>query len=76
MKDFKDGVKYYTTAQCTITVFFPENDVCCLHCPYFSRSSGHCQLDKNITPPRPDRLVDRMCPLEILEDKPNDRESS
>ena len=65
MKKFDCGVKYYTHAHYLVKVHFPEDDVCCMRCPYYSRSSGHCQLDKNITPPRPDRFVDMMCPLEI-----------
>lgn len=35
MKDFRNGVSYYTKA--TIEVGFPEDDVCCHWCPLMSR---------------------------------------
>lgn len=67
MKKFDSGVKYYTHAHAVISVHFPEDDVCCMRCPYYSRASGHCQIDKNITPPRPDRSIDVLCPLKFEE---------
>jgi hypothetical protein len=35
MKDFHNGVSYYTKA--TVEVGFPENDVCCHWCPLMTR---------------------------------------
>ena len=35
MKDFRNGVSYYTRA--TAVVGFPEDDVCCHWCPLMSR---------------------------------------
>lgn len=30
MKDFRNGISYYT--QGTVTINFPEDDICCQHC--------------------------------------------
>lgn len=35
MKEFRNGVSYYTRA--TAVVGFPEDDVCCHWCPLMSR---------------------------------------
>ena len=35
MKEFRNGVSYYTKA--TIDVGFPEDDVCCHWCPLMTR---------------------------------------
>lgn len=35
MKDFRNGVSYYTKA--TAVIGFPEDDVCCHWCPLMSR---------------------------------------
>lgn len=35
MKEFRNGVSYYTRA--TAVVGFPEDDVCCHWCPIMSR---------------------------------------
>ena len=35
MKEFRNGVSYYTKA--TVQVGFPEDDVCCHWCPLMTR---------------------------------------
>lgn len=35
MKEFRNGVSYYTKAN--VTIGFPENDVCCHWCPLMTR---------------------------------------
>ena len=35
MKEFRNGVSYYTKA--TVEVGFPEDDVCCHWCPLMTR---------------------------------------
>lgn len=35
MKDFSNGVRYYT--QATAEIGFPENDICCHWCPLMTR---------------------------------------
>lgn len=52
MKQFKDGVSFYTTGTATVRVHFPEDDVVCAWCP-FCRSDGdlkraQCRLTNDI----------------------------
>lgn len=35
MKDFRNGVRFYTKA--TVEIGFPEEDVCCHWCPLMTR---------------------------------------
>lgn len=41
MKDFSNGVSYYTKA--TVEIPFPEDDVCCNWCPFLTKDY---QLDR------------------------------
>lgn len=34
MKDFEQGVSYYTTGRLTVDVHFPEDKTVCQWCPY------------------------------------------
>lgn len=70
MKRFDGGVRFYTRAQATVTVNFPENAVCCEYCLFYHRASRYCGLDRNIIPFRPDRTVGDGCPLELIEEEP------
>lgn len=61
MKDFKNGVRYYTKG--SIDIFFPENNVCCDLCPLLEtyarkqcRRTGEYLLDTRST-------VGGYCPL-------------
>lgn len=38
MRDFKGGVNWYTAMH--IPVFFPEDDVVCIHCPLLREEFG------------------------------------
>lgn len=38
MKDFRNGVRYYTKA--TVEIGFPEDDVCCYRCVLMSTDYG------------------------------------
>ena len=38
MKDFRNGVRYYTEARCA--VFFPEDDICCYRCVLMGNDYG------------------------------------
>lgn len=67
MKDFDSGVHYFTHAYAVVEVNFPENDVCCMQCPYFSRTSGWCQLNKKLVA-YPKNHTGQECPL-ILKEK-------
>lgn len=67
MKRFESGVRFYTNAQTTVTVHFPEDAVCCNQCRFYDNARHYCWLDKNIVPFRPDRNVGDGCPLGIVE---------
>ena len=34
MKKFESGVKWYTTGQAVVDIYFPEDDICCKWCPF------------------------------------------
>lgn len=38
MKDFRNGVRYYTKA--TVEIGFPEEDICCYRCPLMTTDYG------------------------------------
>lgn len=64
MKEFRNGVSYYTKA--TVQVGFPEDDVCCFWCPLlgneykpdrpYCRRTGEYLL-------APKHTIGTMCPL-------------
>ena len=67
MSDFSSGVSGYVKAVAIVAVNFPidlkgNTDVCCYQCPYFSRSSGICQLNKAI-PAYPAKYIGQDCPF-------------
>jgi hypothetical protein len=63
MKDFRNGVRYYTKA--TAEIGFPEDRVCCDYCPMLEtyarkqcRRTGEYLMDTRVT-------VGYYCPLEF-----------
>lgn len=74
MKQFHNGVKFYTEAACP--VFFPEDDRCCYWCPILgveSRTERHyCKLTGEYIP-IPQAGLGYRCPL--IFEKENDNES-
>ena len=67
MYDFEDGVKGYIQGECTVRILFPVTysgsvDVCCYQCKMFSRSSGICQLTKEVSE-YPTKYKGSHCPL-------------
>jgi hypothetical protein len=38
MKDFRNGVRFYTKA--TLEIGFPEEDICCYRCPLMTTDYG------------------------------------
>ena len=38
------GVSYYTSGTIELRVHFPEDDVCCFHCPMRYKDSGDRQM--------------------------------
>ena len=69
MNKFEDGVKGYITGTYAIKISFPINwndvpDVCCYQCKMFSRSTGICQLTKEVSE-YPTKYISSHCPLEF-----------
>ena len=67
MLNFEDGVKGYIQGECTVRILFPVThsgsaDVCCYQCKMFSRSSGICQLTKEVSE-YPTKYKGSHCPL-------------
>lgn len=66
MKQFPNGVKFYTEATCT--VFFPENDICCHWCHLLRMESRtdryYCSMTGEYIPV-PQVYTGHRCPLEF-----------
>ena len=72
MKEFINGVRFYTKA--TVEISFPEEDVCCYRCPlmtvdYGSKRERCSRTGELLVNPRYDIGYD--CPLKF-ENKEND----
>ena len=67
MGRFDKGVSYYTTAEVTIEVSFPEDEIKCKWCPllkhYDSIDRDRCQLTDEILVSR--EIIGSRCPLVI-----------
>lgn len=71
-KKRENGVAWYTTAKTTVTVYFPEGDVCCQWCPW-CRSEGDlrrywCRLTNDMVY-LPESGILPSCPLKIVEEE-------
>jgi len=70
MKEFKGGVKWYTKS--TVTIGFPEDDVCCYRCPLMGveftqgHRREHCRRTGEYLP-APLDTIGVYCPLEFEE---------
>lgn len=69
MANFESGVKSYIVGECKVKVNFPVDwhdnfSVNCYQCKFFSRSSGICQLTKEISE-YPQKFIGSCCPLEF-----------
>ena len=64
MKNFSNGVGWYTTA--TVEISFPEGDVCCARCPLMgiemASSREYCRRTGEYLP-APRDIVGLNCPL-------------
>lgn len=66
MKDFRTGVSWYTTGSLPVT--FPEDDLCCWHCPLMgmeSRSDRHYCRRTGEYLPAPRDILGTCCPIEF-----------
>lgn len=72
MKQFKNGVSYYTRA--TVDVYFPEDDRCCYRCPLMGveikSDREYCRQTGEYLP-APRDIVGFRCPL-IFEENNNE----
>ena len=70
MGRFDRGVKFYTVAECTIQVNFPEDAVQCQWCPFIRHYDGlnrdKCSLTEEILISR--EIIGLKCPLTIIND--------
>lgn len=67
-KKFDKGVLFYTFAEATIQISFPEDEVCCHWCPFIKHYDGldrdKCSLTEDILFSKETR--GRNCPLVII----------
>lgn len=72
MKDFKNGVSFYTPA--SVTIMFPEDDICCHHCPLLDREFSDretryfCKRTSEFIP-APCFMIGRNCPLDFKKEE-------
>lgn len=68
MGRFDKGVSYYTDAEVTVQVHFPEDEVKCKWCPflkhYDSMDRDRCNLTNEILISK--EIIGRKCPLTIM----------
>ena len=66
MKDFRNGVSYYTKA--TVEIGFPEDDICCYRCPMMgiemASSREYCRRTGEYLA-SPKATVGYHCPLKF-----------
>lgn len=72
MKEFRNGVRYYTSS--TVDISFPEDDVCCYRCPLmgteYKPNREYCRRTGEYLP-SPMHTIGFDCPLKF-ENKEND----
>lgn len=73
MKDFSKGVSYYTRG--TVDISFPEDDVCCQHCPLLgvemASSRTYCRRTGEYIPV-PKGMIGYNCPLNFEDEVDED----
>ena len=70
MKDFINGVSYYTKAM--VGISFPEDDVCCYRCPLmgteYKPDREYCKRTGEYLP-SPRHTIGFNCPLKFIEEE-------
>lgn len=70
MKDFRNGVSYYTHG--TVSIGFPEGDVVCHWCPLlgmeYKQNRAYCRKTGEYIP-APDNDIGLHCPIIIEAEK-------
>ena len=67
MREFRNGVSYYTKA--TAEIYFPENDICCHWCPLMTRDPNLRDVCSKTGEylPAPKHIIGFQCPLKFEE---------
>lgn len=60
----KSGITAFLKAKGEVEVYFPNNDIKCVYCPYLSSNDRLCQLNKKPTF-SPSKYVGEWCPLQF-----------
>ncbi len=70
MREFPNGVSYYTKGTYELTVNFPEDDVCCFRCWMRFKDSGDRQMCRllNTELYSVKNMIHEDCPLRFKED--------
>ena len=71
MKEFRNGVSFYTTGYAIIPVKWSENDVCCHWCKFIRKSYGldrkECMLTDSII--YNEAMICPDCPIQFEEEE-------
>lgn len=74
MKQFRNGVSYYTPATCT--VYFPEDDLVCMRCPLMANEykpdRDYCRLTGEYLLAARD-TIGQQCPLIFNKENSNEQ---
>lgn len=64
MSKFQNGISFYTKGKVEVTVPFPEEDVCCANCIFYTKrhDQPRCYLTSNVLF-NPQYDIDCDCPL-------------
>lgn len=72
MKSFTNGVRFFTRS--TVEISFPEDDVCCHHCPLMgvemASSRTYCRRTGELLTATKD-LIGFNCPLKFEKEEEN-----
>lgn len=72
-KNFDKGVSYYTHGTANIDIYFPENDVRCIWCPFCRAESDlrrfWCRLTNHMVYNPDCAGLPEFCPIKINKEK-------
>ena len=72
-KNFDKGVSFYTEGKAEISIFFPENDVRCLWCPFCRAEDAFgrfwCRLTNRMVYNPNYAELPEFCPIKIVKEE-------
>lgn len=79
MSNFSSGVKRFIKARATVEIGFPVDwrdnaEIACKHCNFYVRATQRCGLNQQIVN-YPDKFIGEYCPLELVEEFNEERET-